>query len=184
VSAPNTSADPIALQASNASLAKVQTPNLQALKAKTPAPSLTKAQKAKKRAVRLRAYYRTCKKSGKFNERQARFSKRVVLAGRCVTSRVKGIKTIGTRGGHHPSASRALDIMVNTHGSCRAGRKAGNKIAKYLMNNKGKHGVYYIIWRNGYWNARDKARPISNFRKMGRGGCTAGHYDHVHVSFK
>lgn len=143
-------------------------------------------QARRSRRIARRAFFRSCRHrtSRKFNERQARFSRRVRVGARCVVKRVPGIKVIGTRPGHHPSASRALDIMVNTRGSCREGRRAGNRVARYFMNNKRRHGVYYVIWRNGYWNARDSKMPISQFRKMGRGGCTQGHYDHVHVAFK
>ena len=148
-----------------------------------------KGQSALVQAARLRskqknAYFDSCRQSRRFRENQASFPRHVRIAGRCVTTQISGIKTIGTRPGHHPSASRALDIMVNTKGSCRAGRKAGNQIARYLMAHKKIHNVYYIIWRNGYWNARENVKPIGKFRKMGRGGCTAGHYDHVHVAFR
>ena len=125
-----------------------------------------------------------CKRSRKFNEHQVSFGKRAVRAGRCVTDEYGGVKTIGSRPGHHPTGGRALDIMTNTRGSCKAGRPVGFKVANYLMDNAKRLGVMYIIWSNRYWSAGTKKRPVTKWRYMGRGGCTHGHYDHVHVSFK
>lgn len=126
-----------------------------------------------------------CKKSKKFREHQVHFGTRAIRAGRCVTDHDKRIKAVWSRPGHHPSAGRALDIMVNTHGSCKAGRATGFNVAKFLMKNSGKLGVMYIIWNNRYWSASTSKRPVKKWRYMGRGpGCTVSHHDHVHVSFR
>ena len=140
------------------------------------------------RAVQAKAakpFYRGCKRSGRFNEGRFDYTTDAVLAGRCATSRIKGINLISSYSGHHPSANKALDIMVNLKGSCSAGRATGNRVARYMMNNAGKHGVRYIIWKNSYWAAGSGTKKLSNWRQgMHSGSCTTRHYDHVHVAFR
>lgn len=140
------------------------------------------------RAVQAKAakpFYRGCKRSGRFNEGRFDYTVDAVLAGRCATSRIKGINLISSYSGHHPSANKALDIMVNLQGSCSAGRETGNRVARYMMNNAGKHGVRYIIWKNSYWAAGSGTKKLSNWRHgMHGGSCTTRHYDHVHVAFR
>lgn len=68
----------------------------------------------------------------------------------------------------HP-AGLALDFMVDT--------ATGNRIAEYLLANRKDFGVTYVIWRQRYndgsgWDMMED-----------RGGATANHMDHVHVSF-
>ncbi|RSN34917.1 hypothetical protein DMC61_05620 [Amycolatopsis sp. WAC 04169] len=68
----------------------------------------------------------------------------------------------------HPSGL-ALDFMVDT--------ATGNAIAEYLMANQKDFGITYVIWRQRYndgsgWDTMED-----------RGGATANHMDHVHVSF-
>lgn len=81
---------------------------------------------------------------------------------------------IGGRGGRtnvsdHPSG-HALDFMVN--------RVTGDKLADYVLANADLLSVKYVIWRQrikfpgGSWKIMED-----------RGGATANHYDHVHVSF-
>jgi len=148
----------------------------------TPAIAVTHTVSKKKNK---KAFFKKCKKSGKFNERQVNFGNSAKMAGRCVTSLPKnGVKTIGSRPGHQPSAGRAIDIMTNTSGSCTAGHKNGTRIAKYFMNNSKKFHVKYIIWNNKYWSADTRRVKPYQWRYMGRGGCTQGHHDHVHVAFK
>jgi len=134
--------------------------------------------------LKKRKFYKGCKKSGKFREYQFGWNANAKMTGRCLTSRVKGVRLISSYNGHHPSASRAFDVMVNLQGSCTAGRKAGNKLAWYLMKNARKHNIYYIVWRNGYWNANSKPTSPRNFRQQGGGSCTSKHYDHIHVAFR
>ncbi|WP_370947177.1 hypothetical protein AB5J62_06375 [Amycolatopsis sp. cg5] len=69
----------------------------------------------------------------------------------------------------HPSGL-ALDFMVDT--------ATGNQVADYVLANQKDFGVSYVIWRQRYndgsgWDTMED-----------RGGATANHMDHVHVSFK
>lgn len=80
----------------------------------------------------------------------------------------------------HPNG-RAVDIMV-ANWSRQDMIDYGWQIARDFQNNAGKHKVSYIIWRQQIWNA---AYPERGWRAMeDRGGATANHYDHVHVSVK
>lgn len=68
----------------------------------------------------------------------------------------------------HPSG-HALDFMV--------GRATGDALADYVLAHQDDLGVSYVIWRQRInhgdgWVAMDD-----------RGGATANHYDHVHLSF-
>lgn len=68
----------------------------------------------------------------------------------------------------HPSGY-ALDFMV--------GRAVGDDLAAYVLAHRDELGVSYVIWEQRYndgsgWDAMDD-----------RGGPTANHFDHVHVSF-
>ncbi|MFD6065946.1 MULTISPECIES: hypothetical protein [Amycolatopsis] len=84
-----------------------------------------------------------------------------------------GVKNVGGVAGRanasdHPSGL-ALDFMVDT--------ATGNAIAEYLLANQKDFGVTYVIWRQRYndgsgWDTMED-----------RGGATANHMDHVHVSF-
>ncbi|OXM54736.1 hypothetical protein [Amycolatopsis alba] len=84
-----------------------------------------------------------------------------------------GVKTVGGVAGRsnasdHPSGL-ALDFMVDT--------ATGNAIADYILANQKDFGVTYVIWRQRYndgsgWDTMED-----------RGGATANHMDHVHVSF-
>lgn len=68
----------------------------------------------------------------------------------------------------HPDGY-ALDFVV--------GRDKGDAIAAYALENRTRLGVTYVIWRQRYNDG-------SGWRLMAdRGGVTANHYDHVHVSF-
>ncbi len=71
---------------------------------------------------------------------------------------------------HH--RGRALDVMVS------GGR--GDRVAAWARKNARALNVKYVIWEQGYW------RPgMSSPRRMSdRGGATANHYDHVHISFR
>lgn len=78
----------------------------------------------------------------------------------------------------HPNG-RAVDLMVSNW-STSSGSDYGWKVAKYFQANASRYHVKYIIWRQSSWNA---AYPERGWRRMeDRGGATANHYDHVHVS--
>lgn len=79
-----------------------------------------------------------------------------------------GGKARRARASDHPKGL-ALDFMVD--------RATGDRIAKYLLANKGLFKVKYVIWRQRInygtgWSGMED-----------RGGATANHFDHVHVSF-
>jgi len=77
---------------------------------------------------------------------------------------------VAGRGGvsDHPGG-KAVDFMVN--------RTTGDSLAACALKNKAALGITYVIWRQrinfgqGWQGMED------------RGGVTANHYDHVHVSF-
>ncbi|MFB9926545.1 hypothetical protein ACFORO_06535 [Amycolatopsis halotolerans] len=84
------------------------------------------------------------------------------------------VNTVGGRAGRsgasdHP-AGLALDFMVDT--------KTGNALAAYVLEHQSEFGAKYVIWQQRYndgggWSAMED-----------RGGETANHFDHVHVSFE
>ncbi|SFQ81117.1 hypothetical protein [Amycolatopsis rubida] len=84
------------------------------------------------------------------------------------------VDTVGGRAGRsgasdHP-AGLALDFMVDP--------KTGNALAAYVLAHQDELGAKYVIWQQRYndgsgWSAMED-----------RGGETANHYDHVHVSFE
>jgi hypothetical protein len=77
----------------------------------------------------------------------------------------------GDSGSEH-STGRALDIMVS--GS------EGQEVADWLKANYKKLGVSQLIWEQHIWTVQ---RSSEGWRAMeDRGGATANHYDHVHVS--
>ncbi len=75
----------------------------------------------------------------------------------------------------HPNG-RAIDIMIPSYKSNKA---LGDKIADYFIDNHKSLKVKYVIWRQrNYTITRGKWVHMAD-----RGGDTANHYDHVHVSF-
>lgn len=94
--------------------------------------------------------------------------------------RYVGACSNGTYNGHHPSASRALDLMVSSYGTTStAGYAKGDKLAAFALANKRKFGIWYVIWKQriNYGDGRGW-QWMEN-----RGSITQNHYDHVHVSF-
>lgn len=78
---------------------------------------------------------------------------------------------VAGRGGpsDHPGGL-AVDFMVN--------RATGDALAQCALNNMEALGVKYVIWEQQI-NFGDGWRPMED-----RGGVTANHFDHVHVSFE
>lgn len=149
------------------------------------APAVDSARPKAVKAKAQKPFFDSCRKSRRFNERRFNFDIDAVFAGRCATSRVRGIELVSSYPGHMPTGAKALDFMVNMKGSCKAGRKTGNVTARYFMNNARKHGVQYIIWKNSYWSSSSRPTKWRNWRHgMAGGSCTTKHFDHVHVSFK
>ncbi|MBF6454556.1 hypothetical protein [Nocardia cyriacigeorgica] len=74
------------------------------------------------------------------------------------------------RGNDDHGAGLALDFMTSD-------RAHGDAIANFVLANKERFGVTYVIWQQRYndgsgWSFMED-----------RGSATANHYDHVHVSF-
>jgi len=78
---------------------------------------------------------------------------------------------VAGRGGpsDHPQG-RAIDFMVN--------RATGDALAQCALDNMAALGVKYVIWKQRI-NYGDGWKPMAD-----RGGVTANHFDHVHVSFE
>lgn len=77
---------------------------------------------------------------------------------------------VAGRGGasDHPGG-KAVDFMVD--------RATGDALADCALRNKAALGITYVIWRQ-------RINTGSGWKAMeDRGGITANHYDHVHVSF-
>lgn len=75
----------------------------------------------------------------------------------------------------HPNG-RAIDIMIPSY---KKNKALGDKIATYFIDNHKSLKVKYLIWRQrNYTITRGKWVHMAD-----RGGDTANHYDHVHVSF-
>ncbi|GII76544.1 hypothetical protein Sru01_15260 [Sphaerisporangium rufum] len=76
---------------------------------------------------------------------------------------------------------RACDFMMSTGGRMpdAASQARGDALAEWCIENGRSLGIMYIIWRQRYYDIRTGA----GWRQMSdRGGITANHYDHVHVS--
>jgi hypothetical protein len=81
--------------------------------------------------------------------------------------------------GEHP-LGRACDFMLSSGGAMPAAADAalGDEISAWTIKNGGKLGVKYVIYRQRIYNLGFPGwRPMSD-----RGGVTANHFDHVHIS--
>ncbi|MFD3707126.1 hypothetical protein ACFWUP_28660 [Nocardia sp. NPDC058658] len=85
-----------------------------------------------------------------------------------------GVGDIGGAHGRYDGdhgAGRALDVMTSN-------TALGNTIADFVLANKARFGVTYVIWQqryndgNGWSYMEDRGSPTQN------------HYDHVHISFE
>ncbi|SDI40464.1 coiled-coil domain-containing protein [Nonomuraea jiangxiensis] len=82
-------------------------------------------------------------------------------------------------GGEHP-LGRACDFMLSRGGAMPTGEelKRGDEIAEWAIKNARRLGIMYIIYRQRIWHVR-----TGGWRTMSdRGGTTANHYDHPHIS--
>ncbi|MGF1661262.1 MAG: SH3 domain-containing protein [Kineosporiaceae bacterium] len=86
--------------------------------------------------------------------------------------------TVSSFGGYRPGddgdhgSGHAVDVMVSG--------EPGWEIARYVQANAAELNVTYIIYEQQIWMAGD---PASAWEWMeDRGGATANHYDHVHIS--
>ncbi|MDH2429763.1 hypothetical protein [Sphaerisporangium sp. TRM90804] len=82
-------------------------------------------------------------------------------------------------GGEHP-LGRACDFMLSSGGAMPSAAQAalGDEIAAWTIKNGRKLGVKYVIYRQRIYNM-----GFPGWRAMAnRGGVTANHFDHVHIS--
>lgn len=73
----------------------------------------------------------------------------------------------------------ALDLMVGDN------KALGDEIAQYVLANYKNLNVSYVIWQQRFWAPFNSiyGGPGQWGLMPDRGGVTANHYDHVHVSF-
>lgn len=78
-------------------------------------------------------------------------------------------------------SGRACDFMESTAGRMPSASATahGDQVSQYLISNASRLGLKYIIWRQRIYDFRGGGgwRTMEN-----RGGITANHFDHVHVS--
>ncbi|MFG1946873.1 coiled-coil domain-containing protein [Nonomuraea sp. NPDC048826] len=82
-------------------------------------------------------------------------------------------------GGQHP-LGRACDFMLSRGGAfpSPAEVQRGHEIAAWAIKNARRFGIMYIIYRQRIWHVRTGAWRVMT----DRGGTTANHYDHPHIS--
>ena len=82
--------------------------------------------------------------------------------------------------GHGHNSGMAVDFMVYSDSA------KGDQLAEYLTKHMDELGIYYIIWKQRFYMTQQNIYgPANTWNIMpNRGGVTANHYDHVHVSFK
>jgi len=95
---------------------------------------------------------------------------------RVVYSAVRSTFGITNIGGYRAGDPRdhgtghAVDVMITN-------RATGDAVAAYVIAHASEFHVKYIIWRQRIWF------PGGSWKAMAdRGGVTANHYDHVHIS--
>lgn len=73
----------------------------------------------------------------------------------------------------------AVDVMVPTNS------ELGDQVAQYAIDNMDLAGISYIIWKQQfYMPVNNIYGPANTWNQMpDRGGDTANHNDHVHISF-
>ncbi|MEV0688273.1 M23 family metallopeptidase [Nocardia sp. NPDC050378] len=75
----------------------------------------------------------------------------------------------------HPSG-RAIDIMIPDPTSGQ-GKALGDRVADFVLTNAAALRIDYLIWRQTYRSATGESNVMED-----RGGATANHQDHVHVT--
>ncbi|MFT3861103.1 hypothetical protein [Micropruina sp.] len=90
--------------------------------------------------------------------------------------RIGGWRAGSRYSGDHP-AGRAIDVMIP---SWKKNATLGRSIAKYFTKHAKKYTIHYVIFRQKIWTVQNP-----HWRTMAsRGGATANHFDHVHISVK
>ena len=79
--------------------------------------------------------------------------------------------------GHGHGSGLAVDFMAD--------KATGDALSAYVAKNFSSLGVYYQIWQQRYYmNMTNIYGPANTWNYMpDRGGATANHMDHVHISF-
>lgn len=95
---------------------------------------------------------------------------------RVVYSAVRSTFGITNIGGYRPGDPRdhgsghAVDVMITS-------KAQGDEVAAFAMAHAAEFHITYIIWRQRIWSPGGSWRPMAD-----RGGATANHFDHVHIS--
>lgn len=81
----------------------------------------------------------------------------------------------------------ACDFMTNHSGRQSQGDEMalGNQLADWAMKNAKAYGIEYIMWQHRIWSIGREGKPVplSDWKWVEeRGGATANHQDHVHIS--
>lgn len=82
-------------------------------------------------------------------------------------------------GGEHP-LGRACDFMISSGGAMpnAAQARIGDQVSAWAIENADRLGIMYIIYRQRIWQP-----GTGTWRTMtDRGGVTANHFDHPHIS--
>lgn len=90
-----------------------------------------------------------------------------------------GCLRVGDPGEH--GKGRACDFMMSSGGRMPdvVAKERGDTLAKWCIDHADQYGIMYIIWQQRFYDMRTG----TGWRMMSdRGGITANHYDHVHVS--
>jgi hypothetical protein len=78
-------------------------------------------------------------------------------------------------------SGRACDFMESAGGRMPSARAQahGDAVAQYVIDNASRLGLKYVIWKQRIWDVRSG----NGWKAMSdRGGVTANHFDHNHVS--
>ncbi|MBK7822466.1 MAG: SH3 domain-containing protein [Tessaracoccus sp.] len=116
----------------------------------------------------------TCPKAGGLEKN---LTSRTAAVLRAVCAKFPAVRSYGGYrpgdSGYHGSG-RAIDIMISG--------EAGWEIARWARANAGSLGVVEVIYEQKIWTTQ---RSGDGWRSMSdRGGATANHYDHVHLSVR
>ena len=79
------------------------------------------------------------------------------------------------------ASGRAVDLMIPNYRSA-SGKKLGGDVATWARSNARSLGITYVIWNQRIWSVGRSSegwRPMAN-----RGGDSANHKDHVHISVR
>lgn len=92
---------------------------------------------------------------------------------------IGGYRAGGSRDPNGHPAGLALDVMVPVNAE---GKKQGDALAKYVVDNADALNVKYVIWYQKIYNVD---RADEGWRSMDdRGSDTQNHKDHNHISFE